>query len=93
QVRWNRGEATDGVVLTIDSAAGADRPTTIECSARDEGVLDVDATWADRIAEVVRTSGATVTLHRVRTRPFALQQVDSAQVVFDFSVRGHAQAE
>ncbi len=93
QVRWTRGEAADGVVLTVDSAAGADRPTTIECTARDEGVLDVDAAWADRIAEVARTNGAMVTLHRVRTRPFTLQQVDSAQVVFDFSVRGHLQAE
>lgn len=93
QVRWNRGETTDDVVLTIDSAAGADHPATIECAARDGGMLDVDATWAERITEVVRTSGATVTLHRVRTRPFALAQVDSSQIVFDFSVRGHAQAE
>jgi hypothetical protein len=91
-VRWNRGDAADGVILTVDSAAGADRPTTIECAARDEGSLDIDAAWADRIADLART-GATVTVHRVRSRPFTGLQVDAAQVVFDFSVRGQAQSE
>ena len=93
QVRWSRGDdAGDGVMLTIESAPGADRPTTIECTTRDEGVLDVDAPWADRMADVART-GATIALHRVRTHPFTGLSVESAQVVFDFSIRGQAQGE
>jgi hypothetical protein len=92
QVRWNRGDVADDVVFAIESAPGADHPTTIECAAHDEGSLDIDAAWAERMSDVART-GATLTLHRVRSRPFSGLQVESAQVVFDFSVRGQAQAE
>jgi hypothetical protein len=90
-VRWVRGERDDGLVVTFESGPSAARPSTITCTARDEGLLEIDAGWADRIAELAR-AGATIHVHRVRARPFNVPQLDAAQVVFDVSVRGHAAA-
>jgi hypothetical protein len=91
-VRWVRGDRDDGVVVTFEARGGAERPTTIACGARDEGLLDVETAWAERIADMAR-GGATVTVHRIRARPFTVQPMDAAQVVFDVSLRGHAAAE
>jgi hypothetical protein len=90
-VRWSAGEAGDLVVVAFEPA-GDERSATIACTARDEGALEVDAAWADRVADLAR-AGATVSVHRVRTRPFALPPLESAQVVFDLSLRARAAAE
>jgi hypothetical protein len=92
QVRWSRGDANDAVLFAVESAPGADTPASIECAGHDEGVIDVDATAADRIAYLAR-AGATVSLHRFRSNGFTGLQVENAQVLFDTSIRGSAQAE
>ena len=91
-IRWTRGERDDGVIVAFESAGTAEHASTISCAARDEGSLDIDNAWADRIVALAQ-SGATVTVHRVRARAFNAPQVDSANVVFDLSIRGRAQLE
>lgn len=88
-VRWVRGDRDDGVVLTFEGTGNA---RTITCTARDEGWMNVDSVWAERIAELAR-SGATLTVHRVRARPFNVPSMEEAYVVFDLSIRARAVAE
>lgn len=92
-LRWTRGEASDYVVARFESSPDAtqagdtdlDRPSAIVCVARDDaGALDLDGTWADRVARTA--SAGRLVIHRVRVRPFALSGVDDAAVVFDSSV-------
>lgn len=83
-VRWTRGDANDLVVAHFEGAQDSNQPSAIVCSARDDsGAIDVDATWAERIARVA--AAGRVVIHRVRVRPFALSGVDDAAVVFDSS--------
>jgi hypothetical protein len=89
-VRWSRGDHDDGVIVTFESSSTTDRPATIACNARDDGAIDIDATWADRIA-ALSGSGTVITFHRVRARTFAGTQADNALVVFDTSIRGSAE--
>lgn len=84
-VRWTRGDAQDRVVLLVEPETGADRSSTLACTARDEGALELDAAWSERIAERVR-AGARISLHRVRVRPFALAGFEQASIVFDWSL-------
>jgi hypothetical protein len=88
-IRWARGDHDDGVIVTFEPGGSSDRPATIACTARDDGALDIDGTWADRLASL-SASGDVITIHRVRARPFTAQ-VDSALVVFDTSLRGRSE--
>lgn len=90
-VRWTRGEREDDVMVTFDGSAG-ERATTITCTARDEGLLELDTAWAERVADLAST-GASVVVHRLRARPFTAAHVENAQVVFDLSVRGRLATE
>jgi hypothetical protein len=89
-VRWTRGERDDDVVLTIDG--GVTASGTLVCTARDEGAMELDASWAERAADLAR-GGATVVVHRVRSRAFSAPPYDTAHVVFDWWLRGRARAE
>ncbi len=87
-LRWSRGDANDYVVAHFEASASAaadtDLPNAIVCSARDDsGALEIDAHWAERIANVA--GAGRLVIHRVRVRPFALSGVDDAAVVFDSS--------
>lgn len=90
-VRWTRGERDDSIVVAFEGT-GAERPLRVVCVAHDEGSLEIDAAWADRVADLART-GATLAVHRVRARPFSAPSLDAAHVVFDLSIRGTARAE
>jgi hypothetical protein len=90
-VRWARGERDDSVAVFFEGNT-SDGASSVVCTARDEGALDVDATWAARIAAMART-GASVTVHRIRAHSFATTQLENAQVVFDLSLRGELRAE
>lgn len=88
RVHWTHGDAADTVMLTVESAPGSQNPITIDCSARDEGLLEIDTPWTERLEEALR-GGGTLTLHRLRMRPFSVPQVDTAHLVFDLYVRAH----
>ena len=89
-VRWTRGDHDDGLIVTFEPGGTTDQPSVIACTAHDDGALDVDASWADRIASL-SSSGTVITAHRVRARAFTHAQSDNALVVFDLSVRGRAE--
>jgi hypothetical protein len=90
-VRWVGGDRDDTVAVTFDGGGG-ERSGAVSCVARDEGSLDLDASWAERVAGLSR-AGGSITVRRLRARPFVASQVESAQVVFASSIRGHLAAE
>ena len=89
-VRWARGDQDDGFIVTFEPGGATDQASVIACAAHDDGSLEVDANWAERIAGL-SGSGTVITAHRVRARSFTHAQSDSAVVVFDLSVRGRGE--
>jgi hypothetical protein len=85
-VRWNRTTTDDRIAIVFEGDG------SIICGSRDEGAFDIDPATVDRAREILR-HGGTVSVHRMRTRPFATQGLDSAALVFDLSVRGRAKIE
>ncbi len=85
-VRWNRGYTDDKIAVVFEGAG------TMVCGARDEGWLDIDAATMDRVADLLR-NGGTLSVHRLRARPFTATGLDGASLVFDLAVRSHVQVE
>ncbi len=85
-IRWQRGDADDRVAIVFEGNG------SLVCGARDEGAYDLDAASTERAREIVR-GGGTVTVHRMRTRPFAMQGLDAASLVFDLALRARVRAE
>lgn len=86
-LRWARGsDPGDRVAIAFEGAA------TIVCGARDEGALDIDAAWMDRIRDVAR-GDAQVAVRRIRVRPFAVAGADRARLVFDVGTRARVRVE
>lgn len=79
-LRWSRGAATDRVAVVFEGSG------TLSCGARDDGSLDLDVASADRVRELLR-QGGTLSVHRLRTVPFAVSGIDRATLVFDQVVR------
>lgn len=79
-LRWARGASSDRVAVVFEGSG------TMSCGARDDGTLDVDAANADRVRELLR-QGGTLSVHRLRTVPFAISGIDRATLVFDQVVR------
>lgn len=90
-VRWQRGDHDDAVSVVFEQSSG-DGSSRVVCTAHDEGSLDIEGLWAERINEMAVRGGATVTVHRLRARPFALAGVEQAQVLFDLVFRARATA-
>lgn len=90
-VRWARGDRDDAISVVFEQA-GAEGTSRVVCTARDEGSLEVDGVWADRVGDMAARGGATITVHRLRARPFVLTGVDQAQVVFDLVLRARLAA-
>ncbi len=91
-VRWSRGDTNDSVRVVFESVTSTAGTSSISCTARDDGALDVDATWADRIADALR-DGGRITAHRVRVHAITLPSMDAARVVFDLSLGATARVE
>jgi hypothetical protein len=89
-VRWARGDLND--VVTVTFQGNSQSAASVTCVARDEGVIEIDQGWADRVMDLVSESGS-VSVHRVRSRAFSAGQLDNAQLVFDVSLRGTLHAE
>jgi hypothetical protein len=85
-VRWARGADEDRVAIAFEGSG------TVVCGARDDGAFDVDAATVDRIAELLH-AGGTMSVHRVRTRPFTAPGLDAGTLVFDLSVRARVRAD
>jgi len=86
-LRWSRGTAPeDRVAISFEGA------TTIVCGARDEGALDIDTSWMDRIREIAR-GDAQVAVRRVRVRAFSVPGADRARLVFDIGTRARLALE
>lgn len=86
-LRWSRGtNAEDRVAISFEGA------TTIVCGARDEGALDIDAGWMDRIREIAR-GDAQVAVRRIRVRAFSAPGTDRARLVFDIGTRARLRVE
>jgi hypothetical protein len=85
-VRWQRGAAEDRIAIVFEGNG------SMVCGARDEGAFDLDGPAYDRAREIVG-NGGTVSVHRMRSRPFATQGLDAATLVFDLSVRGRAKLD
>ncbi|MDP3275427.1 MAG: hypothetical protein Q8Q09_09555 [Deltaproteobacteria bacterium] len=84
-LRWSRGESSDRVTITFEPASPDASQPVIRCVADDSlGVFQLDSAWSDRVTRTL--PGGRVTVHRMRTRPFALQGFESAAVVFDLSI-------
>jgi hypothetical protein len=85
-VRWLRAASDDRIAVVFEGNG------MMACGARDEGSLDLDGATADRAREIIG-SGGTVSVHRMRSRPFSTQGLDAATLVFDLSVRSRARVE
>lgn len=86
-LRWARGsDPGDRVAIVFEGA------TTIVCGARDEGALDIDAGWMDRIRELSR-GDAEVAVRRVRVKPITVPGADRARLVFDIGTRAQLRVE
>ncbi len=79
-LRWSRGVTTDRVAVVFEGSG------SLSCGARDDGALDLDAASSDRVRELLR-QGGTLSVHRLRTVPFAVSGIDRATLVFDQVVR------
>ena len=87
-LRWMRGtDPSDRVAVVFEGAT-----TSIECGARDEGALDVDGAWSERIREIAR-GDAQVSVRRVRVKPFTVPGADRARLVFDIGTRAALRVE
>ena len=89
-VRWRAGEPAaskgpaDVVLVDVTGASGA----SIRCTFEDRGQGLVPAwVWSDRALGALPAS-ATITIHRVRERPFVVPGLDTGAVRFDLSVVG-----
>lgn len=87
-LRWSSHGSSPGdrVAIAFEGA------TTIVCGARDEGALDIDAAWMDRIRDIAR-GDAQVAVRRVRVRPFTVPGADRARLVFDIGTRAQLRVE
>jgi len=94
-LRWTRGNHEDTVSITFESSnLSGERGTPITCSAKDDGLLMIDSVWADRIVDLAGNASEIQTIvRRQRSLPFTIPQVDSATLVFDWSVRGTARTD
>jgi hypothetical protein len=89
-VRWRAGEPAaskgpaDVVLVDVTGASGA----SIRCTFEDRGQGTVPAwVWSDRALGALPAS-ASITIHRVRERPFVVSGLDTGAVRFDLSVAG-----
>lgn len=82
-VRWSRGGDVDDRIAVVFEGAGS-----VVCGARDEGAFDIDAATMDRVRELLH-AGGSVSVHRLRTRPFMTTGIDHGALVFDLSMRAH----
>lgn len=85
-VRWQRGHGDDRVAIVFEGNG------SMVCGANDTGAFDLDASGVERVREVLR-NGGTVSVHRMRSRPFVAQGLDAATLVFDLAVRARVKAE
>lgn len=85
-IRWLRTVSDDRISVVFEGNG------MMACGARDEGSLDLDGAMADRAREIIGTGG-TISVHRMRSRPFSTQGLDAATLVFDLSVRARARIE
>jgi hypothetical protein len=86
-LRWSRGsDPGDRVAIAFEGAS------VIVCGARDEGSLDIDAGWMDRIRDIARGE-AQVAVRRIRVRPFSAPGADRARLVFDIGTRARLRVE
>lgn len=85
-IRWLRASGDDRIAVVFEGNG------MMACGARDEGALDLDGAMADRAREILGMGG-TLSVHRMRSRPFTTQGLDAATLVFDLSVRARARVE
>lgn len=85
-VRWQRATADDRIAVIFEGNG------MMACGARDDGALTLDGATADRAREILG-AGGTLSVHRMRSRPFSTQGLDAATLVFDLSVRARARVE
>ncbi len=85
-LRWMPGAPDDRIAVVFEGDGA------VSCGARDQGALGLDAATTERVRQVLR-DGGTVSVHRLRARPFTAQGLDAATLVFDLSVRARARVE
>lgn len=88
-VRWQRPAVTDDgdwVTVVFEGTSA------VVCAARDVGTAELDASAVDRVRELLRRGGS-VSVHRLRSRAFFAQGIDTGALVYDLSVRSRARGE